>query len=183
VSERVASGASLTAYVDTTSTQPLLPTLPSPGAIATTTTNDELGITEWRLSNGVRVVLKPTTFKQEEVLFRAVSPGGTSLASDADFIPAATASMVAAQGGLGGLSRIDLCICDEHGVERLRLPDIPLQSGAGDVIYQESISYAKAMPTSKMIARLVTFDAAGSERVLGEYTFRHTRTLPGPGTA
>jgi len=37
------------------------------------------------------------------------------------------------------------------------------------------------MPTSKMIARLVTFDEAGMERLLGEYTFNHTRTLPGPG--
>ena len=103
-----ASGAPLTAYVDTTSTQPLLPRLPAPGAIATTSTNDALGITEWRLSNGVRVVLKPATFKQDEILFRAVSPGGTSLVSDQDFIPAETASMVIAQGGLGGLSRIDL---------------------------------------------------------------------------
>ena len=102
------SNARLTAYVDTTSTQPLLSRLPSAGAIATTSTNEELGLTEWRLSNGVRVVLKPTTFKQDEILFRAVSPGGTSLASDTDFIPAETASMVIAQGGLGGHSRIDL---------------------------------------------------------------------------
>ena len=61
--------------------------LPTPGAVA----NDRRrttrsGITEWQLSNGVRVVLKPTTFKQDEILFRAVSPGGTSLASDEDFI-------------------------------------------------------------------------------------------------
>ena len=102
------SGTRLTAYVDTTSTQPLLARLPQAGSIATTSTNDALGITEWRLSNGVRVVLKPTTFKQDEILFRAVSPGGTSLASDTDFIPAETASMVIAQGGLGGHSRIDL---------------------------------------------------------------------------
>jgi hypothetical protein len=32
-----------------------------------------------------------------------------------------------------------------------------------------------------MIARLVTFDEAGGERLLGEYTFNHTRSLPGPG--
>jgi zinc protease len=102
------SGTRLTAYVDTTSTQPLLARLPSGGSIATTSTNDALGITEWRLSNGVRVVLKPTTFKQDEILFRAVSPGGTSLASDSDFIPAETAPMVIAQGGLGGHSRLDL---------------------------------------------------------------------------
>ena len=67
-----------------------------------------LGITEWRLSNGVRVVLKPTTFKQDEILFRAVSPGGTSLASDEDFVPAATADQVVAAGGLGTLGSIDL---------------------------------------------------------------------------
>ena len=56
----------------------------------------------------MRVVLKPTTFKQDEILFRAVSPGGTSLASDEDFIPASTADAVIAQGGIGDLSRIDL---------------------------------------------------------------------------
>jgi len=61
------------------------------------------------------------------------------------------------------------------------LPDIPVQSGASNVVYQESIAFAKAMPTSKIIARLVTFDEAGGERLLGEYTFNHTRSLPGPG--
>ena len=103
-----AGGAALTAYVDTVSTQPLLASLPSAGTIASTSTNEALGITEWRLSNGVQVVLKPTTFQQDEILFRAVSPGGTSLASDQDFIPAATATAVIAQGGLGELSLVDL---------------------------------------------------------------------------
>ena len=82
---------------------------------------------------------------------------------------------------LSGAKRVDLCICDELGVEQLRLPDIPVQSGASNVAYQESITFAKAMPTSKIIARLVTFDEAGGERLLGEYTFNHTRSLPGPG--
>jgi zinc protease len=103
-----ASGAPLTAYVDTVSTQPLLARLPSAGAVAMTTTNETLGITEWQLSNGVRVVLKPTPFKQDEILFRAVSPGGTSLASDEDFIPAATAAKVIEEGGVGGFRSIDL---------------------------------------------------------------------------
>lgn len=82
---------------------------------------------------------------------------------------------------LTGAKRVDLCICDERGVEQLRLPDIPVQPGASEVVYQESITFAKAMPTSKMIARLVAFDETGSERLLGEYTFNHTRSLPGPG--
>jgi len=82
---------------------------------------------------------------------------------------------------LSGAGRLDLCICDERGIEQFRMPDIPFQSASGSVAYQESITFAKAMPTHKMIARLVTFDEAGDERLLGEYTFNHTRSLPGPG--
>jgi hypothetical protein len=82
---------------------------------------------------------------------------------------------------LSGAKRLDLCICDERGIEQFRLPDIPFQSGTSSVAYQESITFAKAMPTGKMIARLVTFDEAGDECLLGEYTFNHTRSLPGPG--
>ena len=104
----MAEGAAPTAYVDSVSTQPLLARLPSAGAIATTSTNEALGITEWRLSNGALVVLKPTMFRQDEILFRAVSPGGTSLASDENFISADTAAAVIAQGGLGEHSLLDL---------------------------------------------------------------------------
>ena len=82
---------------------------------------------------------------------------------------------------LSGAKRVDLCICDERGVEQLRLPDIPVASGADSVAVQESITFAKAAPSNKMVMRLVTFDKAGSERLLGEYTFNHTRSLPGPG--
>src|SRR5262249_25566799 len=69
---------------------------------------DAIGITEWELSNGVKVVLKPTTFREDEILFRAASPGGTSLASDADYIPASTAAQVLGAGGVGQFSAIDL---------------------------------------------------------------------------
>jgi hypothetical protein len=82
---------------------------------------------------------------------------------------------------LSGAKRVDLCICDERGVEQLRLSDIPVDCGASSVVYQESISLMKAAPTSKMIARLVAFDEAGGERLLGEYTFNHSRSMPGPG--
>src|SRR5512137_765941 len=72
---------------------------------------------------------------------------------------------------LSGAKRVDLCICDERGVEQLRLPDVPIASGATSVVVQESITFAKAAPSNKMIMRLVTFDEAGGERLLGEYTF------------
>jgi len=103
------SGAgTLSAYVDVVNKAPLLDPLPTPGKIASTTTIESLGITEWRLSNGARVVLKPTDFKADEVLFRAISPGGTSLAPDRDFVAAVTADQVIAEGGLGRLNRTDL---------------------------------------------------------------------------
>ena len=96
------------AYVDTVDAAPLLEPLPSPGAIVKTTTKDAYGITEWQLANGVKVVLKPTDFREDEVLFRATSFGGSSLASDADYIPASSASTVVAAGGVGRLSVIEL---------------------------------------------------------------------------
>ena len=105
---KAASEAPVTAYVDTVSNMPLLANLPMPGAVANESRNDAFGITDWTLSNGVRVVLKPTTNKQDEIIFRAVSPGGTSEASDADYIPAATAADVIEQGGLGAFNGIGL---------------------------------------------------------------------------
>jgi len=67
-----------------------------------------VGVTEWTLSNGARVIMKPTTIKEDEILFRAVSPGGISLANDQDLVAAETADRVIADGGLGSLSTIEL---------------------------------------------------------------------------
>lgn len=76
--------------------------------------------------------------------------------------------------------RVDLCLCDGRGIEQMRLADIPVRPGADSVVYQESIAFMKAAPSLTLIARLVSVDEAG-ERLLGEYTFHHTRSLPGPG--
>jgi len=81
---------------------------------------------------------------------------------------------------LSSAKQVDLCLCDERGVERLRLPDIPFYSDGGSVSFQHSITYAKAAPSETIVARLIAFDEAGVERLLGEYTFNHTRSLPGP---
>ena len=81
---------------------------------------------------------------------------------------------------LRGAARVDLSLCDRQRIEQMRLADIPFQSEAGAVTFQQSINYAKASPSDTMIARLLAFDDAGSERLLGEYTFNHTRTIPGP---
>ena len=103
-----APSAELKAYADTVGSAVLLESLPAPGKIVSTKTDDKAGLTIWELANGVKVVLKPTTFRADEILFRAASPGGTSLASDADYIPASTASQVITAGGIAKFSAIDL---------------------------------------------------------------------------
>ena len=103
-----AASKELTAYVDTVAGLSLMETTPKPGQIVKTTEKAPFGITEWDLSNGVKVVLKPTTFKQDEVVFRATSAGGTSLASDADYVAAATSAQVIGASGVGQFSTIEL---------------------------------------------------------------------------
>ena len=83
---------------------------------------------------------------------------------------------------LRGAARVDLSFCDERGTEKLRLADIPFDSESSGVAFQQSITYAKAAPSETMIARLIAFDQTGGESLLGEFTFNHTRTLPGPGS-
>ncbi len=97
----------LTAYVDTVDAAPLLDPLPASGAIAKTTTREAYGIIEWQLANGVRVVLKPTDFREDEILLRASSFGGISQVGEADYVPASTASSVVSAGGLGKFSAIE----------------------------------------------------------------------------
>ncbi len=95
-------------YEDTSSELPLMAEIPEAGEIVGTKVLEDYGITEWILSNGARVILKPTDFKEDEIVFQAISPGGTSLESDEDFIPARTASQVISAGGVGEFSAIEL---------------------------------------------------------------------------
>lgn len=105
---KTVSAKELKPYVDTLTAATLLESIPAPGTIAKTATKEAAEITEWELSNGVKVVLKPTTFRADEIVFRAFSPGGTSLASDKDYIPASSATQVITAGGLGKFNAIDL---------------------------------------------------------------------------
>ena len=81
---------------------------PKTGKIKKTAYNETLGTTEWTLSNGVRVVVKPTTFKQDEILFYAFSQGGNSLVATIDLPSAALATSVVELGGLADMSATDL---------------------------------------------------------------------------
>ena len=95
------------AYVDSAAGRSLMDAPPQRGTIARTTVRSP-GITEWTLSNGATVVLRPTTVKENQILFRATAPGGTSLASDADFISARVASALVSAGGVGRYNAVTL---------------------------------------------------------------------------
>ena len=72
------------AYADEVSNEPLLAQLPKKGSIKKITENKALGYKELILSNGVKVNLKKTDFKNDEVVLQAYAEGGTSLYGDAD---------------------------------------------------------------------------------------------------
>ena len=95
-------------YVDTTLDEPLIPEPPEPGSVVAESMIDELNMTVWTLSNGVTVWLKPTDFKEDEIIMRATSPGGWSNSSLDDHQSAAIAAGLVQQGGVGAFSAIDL---------------------------------------------------------------------------
>jgi zinc protease len=74
---------------------------PAPGTISAERTLDKVGVVEWTLSNGIKVVVKPTDFENDTFMMQGFSAGGTATASDADFPSARFASEVVGAGGAG----------------------------------------------------------------------------------
>lgn len=71
-----AINAKYEAYVDEVITDPLIPVLPKAGKINKVKENSSLGTTEMILSNGVKVVIKPTDFASDEIILTAFKDGG-----------------------------------------------------------------------------------------------------------
>lgn len=91
----------LTPYEDKVVDKPLVENSLLGGKTISSTTIDPFGITELRLSNGVRVALKPTDFKNDEILFTSYSWGGWSLYSEKDYYSAASSDEIVDESGLG----------------------------------------------------------------------------------
>lgn len=98
----------LAAYDDAVSSEPLIATLPAPGRVVRTEADSLLGTVTWWLGNGVRVIVKPTDFKADEVLLSAFSPGGTSLVPDADALTSDLSPFAVTAGGIGDFDAIAL---------------------------------------------------------------------------
>jgi zinc protease len=103
-----AAKATLVAWTENVSSDNLVEKTPAPGKIVSSKPISSIDAVEWKLSNGARVIVKPTDFKSDEVLFNAYSPGGSSLAADSAYLSAGLASTIVSLGGLGSFNRIDL---------------------------------------------------------------------------
>ena len=86
----------------------LMTILPTPGEVISSKAFDDLGVTEITLSNGIKVVLKPTDFKNDEILMSALRMGGTSLYSDEDANSAENAADVINISGVSEFSAVNL---------------------------------------------------------------------------
>jgi zinc protease len=101
------AGTGLTPYVDDSST-PFMTALPTPGKVETMKVDSTISVTTVTLTNGVKVILKPTTFTPNQILIAGYSFGGTSLASDQDFLSANIAANVISNSGVAGFNQTQL---------------------------------------------------------------------------
>ena len=98
----------LSAYVDKVANRPLIAKEPTAGTIIKETKDAKNGVTRWELSNGVKVVIKPTNFKSDEILMSAQSLGGQSIYDLKDEISANYAATIVDMSGVGDFDNIEL---------------------------------------------------------------------------
>ena len=109
IREKVAN-AEIEAYEDNTVKEPLIPegTALKGSPVKKTAQDATLGTTEWTLANGVKVVVKPTTYKADEVRMSAVAKGGLSILSDEEFYMGEMMPAFNSMSGVGKFSATDL---------------------------------------------------------------------------
>ena len=101
-------GEDITAFVDEVKSEPLIPVEPTPGTITSTVDNKKWGTTEWTLSNGAKVIVKSTKFKEDEIFMQAYAKGGYAdyPAEYANTI--ITLPLTMSSNGLGSYTNTDL---------------------------------------------------------------------------
>jgi zinc protease len=98
----------VTAYVDKVTDKPLLPADPTHSPVAKKGRNKVLGTTEWTFDNGVKVRIKTTDFKEDEILMSAYSFGGSSLYDIKDLVSADFSAYLVEESGLGDFDKMAL---------------------------------------------------------------------------
>jgi zinc protease len=102
------AGKGLKPYIDYTTDKPLLSGLSATGKVVSTQADSLIGTTTLVLSNGVKVILKPTQFKNDQILINGYAFGGTSLASDQDYTSASMAADIIGGSGIAEFSQAEL---------------------------------------------------------------------------
>ena len=105
---RDARAEQLTAWVDNVKDEPLMTTLPTPGKITKEVKNDKFDYSELTLSNGVKVILKQTDLKKDQVLLSGEGWGGSSLYGEKDFVNMKMFNDVVEASGLGNFLHTEL---------------------------------------------------------------------------
>lgn len=95
-------------YQEALKAEPLIPELPTPGKIVSETADSQWDATVITLSNGVKVIVKPTDFKKDEILFQAIAKNGTSGLPGDQVANMLFAQFLAMQHGLGDYTVADL---------------------------------------------------------------------------
>lgn len=103
-----AKKAKVEAYVDNVNAEPLLAAELTGSKIIAERKLEKNGITEIKLANNITVVLKPTEYKNDEILMTAFGPGGSSIFDDEQVYPATTMTRVVGVSGIGKFSNIEL---------------------------------------------------------------------------
>jgi zinc protease len=123
---RKATGTTVEAKTEERSNKVLIKNLPPKGKIVSKKQDKLFGATEYTLSNGVRVVVKATDYKQDEIQLSASSPGGLTLfKDDKDVWNKKVINNVVMLGGLGDFSATDL-------MKQLAGKNVQLRAGIGD---------------------------------------------------
>jgi zinc protease len=103
-----AAQAPVEAYVDATSNRPLMENIPAPAPIVKSEEIKDLGIRTIEFANGMKVVIKPTDFKNDEILVSAFSLGGSSLSNDNDFKSAEMCTDLVSESGVNQFTKVEL---------------------------------------------------------------------------
>lgn len=103
-----AEQVAVTPWAETANTRALMEQVPAPAAVVSRRERADLGVTIVTFANGLEAWLKPTDFKNDEVIFTMYALGGLSLATPADFVDASLATAFVNLSGAGGLKALDL---------------------------------------------------------------------------
>jgi zinc protease len=102
------TSATVAAWRDEIGSRELLAKKPQPGMVASRREIPEIGVTVLRLSNGVEVWLKPTDFRNDQIVFTSYARGGLALVKPEEYLDASLATSLVGIAGVGGFTPIDL---------------------------------------------------------------------------